>query len=475
MYDVVIIGAGVTGALIARELSKYRLKVLIVEKESDVAMATSKANSAIVHAGYDAVPGTKKALLNVRGNTLMGRLADELDVSFQRIGSLVLCFREKDIISLEKLKERGIENGVEGLKIIHHKQLKEMEPNLSSNAVAALYAPTAGIVCPYELTLHAAENAVENGVELKLECEVTGIEYAADIFHISTTQGCVDCKYLVNAAGLYSDVISRMAGDKSFSVHPRKGEYILMDKTYGRLVNRVIFQLPTQKGKGVLVTPTVDGNLLVGPNAVETNDREDTATTNQGLSEIIKVARKSAILPDKGTITSFSGLRAAANQGDFIIQPSSQNNKMIHAAGIESPGLTSAPAIGEMVVRLLKESGLPLDQKNNFNPLIKKRIPSYKMTPQEWEEAVKRNPAYGRIVCRCEKVSEADVIASIHRTIGAKSLDGVKRRTRAGMGRCQGGFCSPRIVEILSRELGIPFDEITKSGGSSKILVGKTK
>lgn len=476
LYDVVVIGAGVTGAFIARELSKYRLSVLVIDKESDVAMGTSKANSAIVHAGYDAVPGTLKAVLNVRGNRMMKRISEELDVSFKMTGSFVVCFSKDGIFGLEELKIRGFKNGIEDLEIIGTDRLREMEPNISPNAVAALYAPSAGIICPYELTLHAMENAVENGAELKLECKLTGISYDGDAFRLETTKGVFECRYLVNAAGLYTDTVAEMAGDRSFRINPRKGEYVLLDKIYGSLVNKVIFQLPTDKGKGVLVAPTVDGNLLVGPNAEDIDDKTDTSTTSSGLSEVINVARLSVpSLDTRGIITSFAGLRATGSTGDFIIGPSQVNKKLINAAGIESPGLTAAPAIGEMVADLLKKSGLKLEEKSDFCPYIEKYTPSRKMSESQWNEAVKKDPAHGRIVCRCEKITEADIIASIRRTIGARSVDAVKRRTRAGMGRCQGGFCSPRVVEILSKELGIPLEEVTKSGGKSTFLLKKTK
>jgi len=476
LYDVVVVGAGVTGAFIARELSKYRLSILVIDKESDVAMGTSKANSAIVHAGYDAVPGTLKALLNIRGNKMMKRISEELDVSFKMTGSLVVCFSKDGIFELEELKIRGFKNGVEDLEIIGADRLREMEPNISPNAVAALYAPSAGIICPYELTLHAMENAVENGAELKLECELSGISYDREVFRLETTKGVIECRYLVNAAGLYSDTVAEMAGDHSFRINPRKGEYVLLDKIYGSFVNRVIFQLPTDKGKGVLVTPTVDGNLLVGPNAEDIDDKTDTSTTSRGLSEVINVARLSVpSLDTRGIITSFAGLRATGSTGDFIIGPSPVNNKLIHAAGIESPGLTAAPAIGEMVADVLKKNGLKLEDKPDYCPYIEKYTPSRKMSESQWNEAVKKDPAHGRIVCRCEKITEADIVASIRRTIGARNVDAVKRRTRAGMGRCQGGFCSPRVVEILSKELGIPFEEVTKSGGKSVFLLKKTK
>jgi glycerol-3-phosphate dehydrogenase len=476
LYDVVVIGAGVTGAFIARELSRYELKVCMLEKETDVSMGTSKANSAIVHAGFDAVPNSLKAQLNVRGNKRMPLIAQELGVDFKQIGSFVLCHSKEDIPKLEELMKRGISNGVEGLEIITGDRLKAMEPNITAESIAALYAPTAGIICPYELTLHAAENAVENGVDLKLGHEVTSIRFDSNIFIISSAQDEFKAKFIVNAAGLYADTVSMMAGDNSFSIKPRRGEYVLFDKAHGNLVNRVIFQLPSAKGKGVLVTPTVDGNLLVGPNAEEIKDKQDTATTCSGLSEILRTASLSVSLPSTGDIiTSFAGLRAGADTGDFIIRASEGNKRFIHAAGIESPGLTAAPAIGERVVKLLEESGLRLVQKTNYNPSIKYGKAARHMTGDELNKLIRQHPEFGRIVCRCEKITEGEILSSIHRTIGATNLDAVKRRTRAGMGRCQGGFCSSRVVEILSRELKVPAEEITKFGGNSRLLMGRTK
>ena len=476
MYDVVIIGAGVVGAFIARELSRYSLKICVIEKESDVAMGSSRANSAIVHAGYDAESGTLKAELNIRGNRLMEQIAHELSVPFKRIGSLVLCFDEKDIPRLHDLKTRGEKNGVQDLAILSGTQVRQIESSLSEKVVEALYAPSAGIVCPYELTLSAAENAMDNGAELLLDCMVEGISFENGIFCLSTSRGQLQSRYVVNAAGLYSDTIANMLGDHSFSIKPRKGEYILYDKKLGNLVERVVFQLPTDKGKGVLVTPTVDGNLLAGPTAEEVNDRNDLATTAAGMEAVLDKARLSVpILDKKGIIHSFAGLRAVSSSHDFIIRPSGINPRLIHAAGIESPGLTAAPAIGLKVVEVLRDSGLELKEKNGFNPENKhiKRFSS--LDEAEINELVKTDPAYGSIVCRCEKVTEGEIVGNVHRTLGAKNLDALKRRTRLGMGRCQGGFCSCRTVEILSRELGIPMESVTKSGGSSALLVGKTK
>lgn len=475
-YDVIIVGAGVVGAFAARELSKYRLKVCLVEKEADAAMGTSKANSSIVHAGYDAEPGTLKAKLNVRGNEIMEGICKELDVPFKRIGSFVLGFEEKDRERLEELKQRGIKNGVKGLQILTRKEIGEKEPNVSPDALYALYAPSAGVVCPYELTIAAVENAVDNGVELQLENKVNNINIENGKFIVSTEKGELNSKFLVNAAGLYADKIAEMLGKHDFSISPRRGEYILFDKNQGKLVNKVLFQLPTDKGKGILVTTTVDGNLLIGPNAEDIDDREDVSTSARGLDEIVLGARKS--VPGfnlRETITSFAGLRARPSTGDFIIEASQVNPHLVNAAGIESPGLSAAPAIGEYIVDILRSQGLALVDKKDFNPLRKPVLKFREMDEKELQKVISENPHYGRIVCRCEKVTEGEIIDAIRRSAGARNLDGVKRRTRAGMGRCQGGFCTPRVVEILSRELGIPMEAVTKSGRESKILVGKTK
>lgn len=478
IYDVVIIGAGVVGAFIARVLSQYKLSVCLAEKESDAAMGSSKANSGIVHAGYDAEPGSLKARFNVAGSSMMEKTCGELDVPFKRTGSLVLAFQGDNADMLGKLYDRGINNGVKGMELLDGQRLRAMEPNVSELAEAALYAPSGAIVCPYELTLGAVENAVENGVELRLDCKVNGIRYENELFIISTSSGSAELRsrYVVNAAGMFADKISAMIGDYSFDLHPRKGEYILFDKNKGGAVSNVIFQLPGEKGKGVLVTRTVDGNLLIGPNAQDIDDRCDVATSAAGLEQVLKGARRSVPSLDmKDIVTSFAGLRAKASGGDFIIRPSSQNNKFIQAAGIDSPGITAAPAIGGYVAELLESQGLVLVKKPGYNPERRRIIRFRSLSDEEADALIKKEPAYGRVVCRCETVTEGEVIDCIRRPAGARSLDAVKRRTRSGMGRCQGGFCSPRIMEILSRELNIPFEEVTKQGGSSKILAGKLK
>lgn len=476
IFDVAVIGAGVTGALTARELSRYDLNICLLEKEYDAAMGTSKANSAIVHAGYDAKTGSLKAILNVRGNELMSEVTDQLGVPFKRIGSLVIAFNDEEKTVLKELLHRGEQNGVKGISLVSSDELKTMEPNLSKNAVAGLLAETAGIICPYELTIGALENAVKNGVELKLGFEVKSIVKNNGLFSISNGEEEVICKYVVNAAGLYADKISSMAGAEEFHIIPRKGEYLLFDKKEGNKVSRVIFQVPSALGKGILVTPTVDGNLLIGPNAYDIDDKEDKSTTAEGLEEVINGARRSVEnLNLRAVITSFAGLRARPSTDDFIIEASKKVNGFINAAGIESPGLTAAPAIAEYVVKLLQSQELKLVPKKDFDPVRKPLKKFVEMSEEEINSAIKENPMYGRIICRCEKVTEGEIVECIRRPAGARTLDGVKKRTRAGMGRCQGGFCTPRVVEILSRELGIPMDKVSKSGGKSYLLEGRTK
>lgn len=476
VYDVIIIGAGVAGAFTARVLSARKLDICIVERESDVATGASSANSAIIHAGYDPECGSLKARLNLLGNRMMEDVCRELDVPFKRTGSLVLAFHEEDLPGLRELVQRGRKNGVEGLEIVDRRRLGQMEPRVSGEAVAALYAPSAGIVCPYELTLAAVENAVENGAELRLETEVKGLAFKNNLFTLATNRGEMSCKYLVNAAGVYADAVAAMAGDTSFSIKPRKGEYILLDKTQGGMVRSVIFQLPSKWGKGILVTPTVDGNLLIGPSATEQESREDTEVTAEGLEQIVRDALKSVPgINLREAVTSFAGLRASPSTGDFIIGASPANGRFINVAGIESPGLTAAPAIGEYAAAALKASGLEMPEKDGVKR-SRRGIKRFRdLKSRELNEIIKKQPCYGNIVCRCERVTEGEVVACINRAVGAGNLDAVKRRTRAGMGRCQGGFCTPKVAQILSRELGIPLEEVTKMGGASRLLAGKIK
>lgn len=475
MYDIIIIGAGVSGCASARELSRYQANICVVEKDEDVCCGTSKANSAIVHAGYDAEEGSLMAKLNVEGNMMMEQLSKDLDFSFRRNGSLVLCLHEEELPNLQALYERGVRNGVKELRILNKEELKAMEPNISDKAVAALFAPTGGIVCPFGLNIALAENANENGVEFKFNTEVSQIKKTEEGFELTTNNGVLKTRFVVNAAGVYADKFHNMMSGEKIHITPRRGDYCLMDKTAGNLVDKTIFTLPGKFGKGILVSPTIHGNLLLGPTAVDLDDKEATNTTQDGLNEVVMKAQDSVKnIPMRQVITSFAGLRAHEDHHEFIIKELEDCKGFIDCAGIESPGLSSSPAIGKMVAEILKEKA-DLKEKENFIATRKGILDPKKLSKEEHSKLIKENPAYGNIICRCETISEGEILDAIHRPLGAKSLDGVKRRTRVGMGRCQAGFCSPRTMDILSRELGVSMFEITKSGGDSKIVVGTNK
>lgn len=474
MYDIVIIGAGIIGAMTARELSKYNLKICVVDKENDVASGATKANSAIVHAGFDAETGTLKAKLNVRGSEMMKQVTDELGVKYKNNGSIVIGFNAADRKTIEELYERGTKNGVKDLKIIEKEELLRLESAVSKNAVCALYAPTGAIVCPYELCIAAMGNAMDNGAELKLNFEVQKINKTENGFELCSGSDKIEAKYVVNAAGLYSDAIAAMIGDNSFKITPRRGEYILLDKECGGLVSHTIFRTPAKAGKGILVTPTVDGNLLTGPTSCNIDDKEDKSTTSEGFAQIIKETNEDVdgIFFNR-TITSFCGLRAAGNTGDFIIN--SPICGFINAAGIESPGLSASPAIAEYIVGLLRDMGVPLVENKNFNPIRKSAHYFRYASVEEKNRIIKKNSAYGKVICRCETVTEGEILDAIRTNPKARDIDGIKRRTRSGMGRCQGGFCLPYVAEILARELNVSFESVTKCGGDSKITIGRTK
>jgi len=474
-YDVAVIGAGVIGSMIARELSRYNIKVALVEKCNDMAMGTSKANSAIVHAGYDAKPGSLKAKLNVEGAALMPGICKTLAVPYKPVGSLVVAFSDEEVETLNELLERGKINGVPGLEIYDKEKLNEAEPYISDEAKAALWAPSAGIVCPYELTIAAAENAVVNGADFIRNFEVDSIESDGDVFTVSSKGNEIKTKYIINAAGVYCDEIASLIGDNSIHTVPRKGEYMLCDKSIGHLANHTIFQCPSKMGKGILVTPTVDGNLLIGPSAIDIEDKEDVATCSDTLSDVLETAKKSVpCLTTRDVITSFAGLRAHCDRNDFIIEPSEKNSQFINVAGIESPGLSSAPAIAVYVKNILLGM-MPAEEKADFNPVREEPVRFRHMSNEERKALIKKNPAYGRIICRCETITEGEILDAINAPAGARDVDGVKRRTRAGMGRCQGGFCGSKVVELLARELGVEINEITKFGGNSRILYDRTK
>jgi glycerol-3-phosphate dehydrogenase len=477
-YDAVIIGAGVVGCLTARELAKYDIKVALVEKNNDVAMATTKANSGIVHAGFDARPGTVKARLNVQGCEMMEETCSTLFVAYKKTGSLVIAIGPDQEKTLKDLYDRGIKNGVKGMEIIDQKKVREMEPNISPDVTAALYAPTAGVVSPYDLAIAAAECAVGNGVEYFRNYNVKKIEKPGEFFIITPENGDpIEARYIINCAGLYSQEIAKMIGDESIHLIGRLGEYGLLDKNCGKLVNNVIFQCPTEMGKGILVTQTAHGNILVGPTSVDVQDKDDTSVRASALNEVFKTAQKSVpSVSIRDMITSFAGIRAHDESSDFIIGPSDKDPSFINAAGIESPGLAASPAIAlELEKILIEQMGSAPAKKQGYSNSRKKPVHFASMSNDERLELIKKDPAYARIVCRCETVTEGEIRDAIKAPAGARDVDGVKRRTRAGMGRCQGGFCGSKVMEILSNELGLSYNQIQKFGDGSDIIYERTK
>lgn len=464
MKDVIIIGAGVSGCAVARELSRYELDICVLEKESDVCEGTSKANSGIVHGGFDAKTGTLKAKLNVLGNQMMDEMAEKLDFPFRRNGAMVVCQSKEEMAVLEELMERGKKNGVEGMEMLSRSQALLLEPNLADTVYAAIHIPSSGIVCPFEMNLAYAENAVQNGVQFHLETEVKQIEKMENGFRVLTDKGMFETRFLINAAGVYADIFHNMVSREKIHITPRRGEYCLLDKNAGNLVERTIFQIPTPKGKGVLVTPTVHGNLLIGPTAADITDKEGTETTSDGLEEVMKKCTKSVKnIPKRQIITSFAGLRAHEDDGDFIIQEVKDAKGFIDVAGIESPGLSSVPAIG-VYVRDIMAGLTELCEKKEFCEYRKRITRISELSREEQNGLIQENPAYGQIVCRCEGVTMGEILDAIHRPLGATTLDGIKRRTRAGMGRCQAGFCTPKNMELLAEELHLELKDIRKTG-----------
>lgn len=481
MWDVIIIGGGVVGCSIARELSKTKRSIALLEAGSDICEGTSKANSGIVHAGYDAMPGSLMAQLNVRGNELLGSLSKELNFPFKREGSLVLCFEEEGLPKLQELYDRGVKNGVPDMEIISGEEARRLEPALSKEVKGALFAKSAGIVCPFGLTIAMAESAAVNGVEFYLDRKVTAISQMEAGYAVACENGeTYEASIVINAAGVCADLIHNMLpeapGHEKMEIIPRKGEYLLYDKQVGGTIGRTIFQLPGKYGKGILATPTVHGNFLLGPTAMDIPDKEGVETTAEGLAQVLEKGAKSLenLPSSRLVITSFAGLRAHHEDHEFIIKQSEVYKGFIDVAGIESPGLTSAPAIGEYVAQMVMDMA-PAPVKDDFVP-TREAIPNpQEMTLEERKAFLAQNPSYANIICRCESISEGEILEAIHRPVGATTLDGVKRRTRAGMGRCQGGFCSPKVTAILARELNVAPEEIRKSGKSSVILYGDTK
>lgn len=475
MYDAVIIGGGAVGCAVARYLSRYRLSICLVERGEDVCVGTSKANSAICHAGFDAPVGSAKARFNVEGSRMMEGLSQELDFPYRRCGSLVLCFDEAELPHLRELLERGVQNGVEGLEILDRAALRALEPAVSDKAVAALWAPTGAVLCPFGMTIALAENAAANGCAFRFNTEVARIERRDGFFRLHTGGDCIDTRVVISAAGVYGDALHNQLCADKLTIVPRRGEYCLLDRTCGQLVQHTIFQLPSAMGKGVLVTPTVHGNLLVGPTAVDQPDKDRTATTAEGLRSVAETAAKSVEnLPMRDVITSFAGLRAhlSGPEDDFIVGESTDG--FFEAVGIESPGLSSAPAIGRYLAELAAAK-LHAAEKKDFIAQRRDMPHPREMDFASRQDLIARDPAYGQVICRCEGVTEGEIRDAIRRVPGARSLDGVKRRVRAGMGRCQGGFCGPKVMELLSRELHVPIMALTKGGGESRLLAGRTK
>ena len=474
MYDVAIIGCGIIGAATAYELSRYDLKVVALEAENDVADGTTEANSAILHAGYDPEPGTKMARLNVEGVKLAKELCDKLAVERKEIGSFVLAFSDEEMETVKKLYDRGNKNGVPNMKVLTGDEVRAMEPAISKEVVGALYAPSAAIVSPWEFCIALAETAVVNGVEVRLSAKVESIEKKDGSFLLHTAAGDVEAKYVVNAAGVDADKVHAMVGGHTFKTTPNRGEYFLLDKAQGGLVNKVVFQCPNKDGKGVLVAPTVHGNLIVGPNAEGVEKADDVNNTAAGLAFVRRMSVKSVpSINFRDSIRNFAGVRANTDKDDFI-EESPAAKGFINLGGIKSPGLSSAPAIGIEAVELLKKCGLALKKKEKFVDTRKRTVFRH-LPAEEKAKLVKENPLYGRVICRCETITEGEIVDAIHRPIVPRSIDAIKRRCNAGMGRCQGGFCGPRVHEILSRELKLPLDKILMDEEGSYILTQPTK
>ncbi len=474
-YDVAIIGAGVIGGMLARELSRYQLSVCLLEKENDVAMGASRANSGIIHGGYDPEPGTLKARLNTAGIGLLYEAARELNVHYRNNGSLVCAFGSaEEEATIRQLYDRSFQNGIDCVRLLTGVEARALEPNLSGAVSLALHVPNAGIICPYDLTIAAIGNAMDNGVTLLRNFEVAAIARGTH-FTVTSAEGeAVTCTCLVNCAGAYSDKIAEMAGDGFFTIVPRAGEYMLLDKAEGSRVSHTIFQVPSRDGKGILVTPTVDGNLLTGPTATPVAAPDCTGTTADGLAQVARLAAKSVPSVNfRQVITSFSGVRSSEKSGDFIIQASERVPGLVHVAAIDSPGLTSCVAIVKMAVGLLAACGIPLQEKVCWNGHRENTRAFREMTDEEKDAYIRLHPAYGKIVCRCETVSEGEMRDAIMRNPPALDIDGVKRRTRGGMGRCQGGFCSPYVMKLIAQAHGMQLEDVTKSGRGSNPLTGR--
>lgn len=473
MYDVLIIGGGVCGAAVAMYLSKYDIKCCLLEKENDIAMGTTKANSGIVHAGYDPEPDTLMARLNVRGSELTEELCEKLGVPYKKTGSIVVAFDSKDEEHIRELYDRGLQNGVRGMELLGREALFELEPNLSEKAVGALYAPSAAVVNPWRFCIAMSETAAENGVEFFLDSEVTSIEKVNGSFTVTAGGKSFDTKYIINAAGVYADLVASLVGARDFEIKPSKGQYFLLDKTQIGLVNTVVFQCPTEKGKGILVSPTADGNIIVGPDAESGNARDDVSTTREGLDYVAaEAAKTTSKINYRENIRSFSGLRANSDKADFIIGESDLCRHFINVAGIKSPGLSSAAAIGEYVAEILADCGLIMVEKKDWH-YASPKLRFNELSDEEKAEACRANPKYGSIVCRCNRITEGEILDALDSKIKPRTIDGIKRRTGSGMGRCQGGFCGPKVHEIIANYYNIPMEDVILDKNGSYIVCGK--
>lgn len=471
--DLLIIGAGVTGACLARELSRYDLRIALAEQEIDVCCGTSKANSGIIHSGIHDRPGSLNARLCVAGNRLFAGLAAELDLLYKNNGALIVAQDTAGLPALEELKQNGSANGVTGIRFLDGAEIMKLEPNLAPGLTGGLMVPSGGIIATYDLVFGLVENAVANGVRLLLSTRVTGIRAMKKHFLVETSQGVIRARYVVNAAGIHSGHIARLTGDESFTITPRKGEEYLLDRRLEGLVSRTIFPLPGPESKGILVIPTVGGNIMIGPTARKAGSFNDLATSAAGWTEIYKTVHGLApFIRPTDLIASFAGLRAISDRDDFIIGPSPAVPGFFNAAGIKSPGITAAPAIAQYLAEALHEQGLPLRPRRDFNPL-RRLVRLRYLGREEQAKVMDADRAYANIICRCELVSEAEIRAAIRR--GATTIDGIKLRTRAGMGRCQGGFCTPKLIQILSEELNLPLESITKKGPASSLLMGRLR
>lgn len=469
--DVIIIGGGIIGCSLARELSRYNLNIELLEKENDIAWGISKGNSGIIHAGYNEKIGSLKGKFDIEGNKMFDKLAKELDFTFIRNGALILGFNEEDINTLKKLKDNGDALGIEGLELLSKEQIKEIEPNISIYVEGALHAKTSGIVNPYEVTIAFAENACKNGVNFRLNSEVVDIKENDDYYKVYLKNGeLIEGKIVINAAGINSDTINNMINEKKYEHIPVKGEYLVFDKITGRLVNHTLFQVPTKISKGVLVTPTVDGNLLIGPTANKVDCKECVETDKKTIAVILERATKSIPeIPLGRTLNTFAGVRPHLEDSDFIIEEAGNNKNFISLVGVESPGLTAAPAIAKYIVNLVSKK-IPMELKSNFDPYRKRIIRFIDLTVEEKNKLIAKNPAYGKIICKCELVTEGEIIDSIRRPLGATTIDGVNQRTRATQGGCQGIGCQLPISKILSKELNINISDIKKNVDGSTVI-----